>query len=73
MVACESGEAPWSSMGVSWAIGESRAMGVSAVELMVCARELVLGMVGDEDVGIIQVGAVLWMSLIEVVCMKLKV
>ena len=48
MVACESGEAPWSSMGVSWAIGESRAMGVSAVELMVCARELMLGMVGDE-------------------------
>ena len=32
-----------------------------------------LGVVGDEGVGIIQVGAVLWMSLIEVVCMKLKV
>jgi hypothetical protein len=27
---------------------ESWAMGVSAVELMVCARELVFGIVGDE-------------------------
>jgi hypothetical protein len=39
---------------VSRAVGESRvmdeslAMGVSAVELMVCARLLVFGMVGDE-------------------------